>query len=120
MDNNVDWILFFQTPFDTVKYMTRDMSTYSSMRYFKFLEFVMKSFVVKQSSDLRTELDKFSTIFLNCKTGEWKTIPHKEFKATFEELSKLNIDPEKATTLQKAKNTIETIFRQGHSKFLSR
>lgn len=85
------WIVFFQNANDFVQYVTDEMQSYSVLSYKKFLPFLMSLNPIN-STDLRSELDRFQTVFVNCETREWKVIEDEsaDVPTTFEEMLKLN------------------------------
>ena len=91
MDNiSNEWLIFFQTVSNRIKYKTHDMETPGTLKYQEFLDFLLHHYPVQNYFVLREEIDKFKTILVDKKTGEWsiQTIAREE--ATFEELVKCN------------------------------
>lgn len=83
------WIIFYQTPYNTVKYITSELDSYRFLEYYKFLEFIGK-YKINNYFEFKDFLDKFKIIFLNLETGEWeeKRVPKKDF--TFDNLVAFN------------------------------
>ena len=98
------WVVFFQTPYNTVKYMTDELATPSVMEYSKFLSFLF-DLTVNDRISIREKLDQFKTILLFCETGYWEVRKTEEFniETSFEELKSLN--PTRAETKEKEKST---------------
>jgi len=85
------YVIFCQTPYNTVRYMTNDMQDYTSMSYDKFLRMLM-TFPCRDYKDIRDHLDTFHSIVLNLDNGEYEQLKPEESKATFNDLLKLNPD----------------------------
>ncbi len=87
------WVIFHQTPYDRVRYITDELVEAESMSYRKFMRFIFDNgefYPINYNQFLNT-LACFDTILLNCDTGEWE-IKEPEFSTdyTFEELYELN------------------------------
>lgn len=68
------WMIFHQTPYDTVRYRTSETDTNFSLAYRKFLTFLFENYQPVRRADLINELDRFETIVLDKDTGDWKVL----------------------------------------------
>ena len=66
-----DWLLFYLTTYDYVKFVSSDNEEVSSLSYKDFLNY-LPNFYVKDFFELKKELNTFRVILLNTKTGEWE------------------------------------------------
>jgi len=113
----ISWIIFCQTPYNKVKFLTNEDASYQVLGYYKFKDFITQ-FKIKNLFEFDKNLDSFQTVFLDCETGEWK-IEKPEFKEpTFETMLKLNpgkqeIDEEKKNKdpLLRKKNFLDNFFK---------
>jgi len=115
----MNYLIFCQTPYDSVKYITNEMQEYTSMSYKKFVRFLMSQ-KINNYVDIQKQLDSFKTIFLNTITGEYKELlPDFNPKFTFEQLVEANppalfikeqaeveVDP-----MQNKKDYLQKLFR---------
>lgn len=102
------YILFVQTPWSSVKYITNELEDYSSHTYNKFLEMLL-SFKPINPSGIKNALDSFETIFLDIDSKIWhieKYIPEKE-SYTDKQMYELNPSPEELEE-QKKNSSIVT------------
>lgn len=90
------WIIFFQTPYNRVKYITNELEDETSLLYKEFFDFITTTVKIKDSLKFKEALDTFKTVYLDCITGEWeikvRQIDSKEL--SFQNLLKLNPIPE--------------------------
>lgn len=105
------WMLFFQTPYDTIKYITDELEDYTSLTYTKFMEHVYANINVKDSLNFRDEVDKFKTIFLDCETGDWSVKKRETNPAdiNFKNILKLNPELNQVEEVNK-KSELETLI----------
>lgn len=110
------WILFFQTPYDTIKFITNEDSSYQILSYKKFKTFI-SSFKILDIGNFYDALDKFQTVLFDCTAGTWTIQTQELSNPTFEQLLKLNpslreLEEEKKRTdpLLKKKSFIDKIF----------
>lgn len=92
----MNWIIFFQTPFNRIKYITNELEDETLLLYDEFLEFIFRTVKVKDSLNFKEAIDTFKTIYLDCITGEWQ-IKRREIDPkdlSFQNLLKLNPMPE--------------------------
>ena len=95
MTVTAQWILFFQTPYDNdmVKYITNELNEGTHLHYYKFLKYLRKNFVVDNFMELKKELNRFKTIYLDCQTGQWEIKqPEINMDVSFDDLAELNPD----------------------------
>lgn len=83
------WILLFQTPYDTVKYITSELSTPRILGYYKFLEYISSVFIIDYYN-FREELNKYQTILVNLDDHTWSIYKEEIKETTFKELLELN------------------------------
>ena len=111
------WLLFVQTPYDTVKYITDELDSYLVVNYNKFRSVILEGQKIIDQTNLLFELDRFNTVFLNCEKGTWEVKkPELKKDFTFEELAETNKaykeEPKKEKTkeeilLEKSKKYID-------------
>jgi hypothetical protein len=113
----ISWILFMQTPWNTVKFITNEDASYQVLNYYKFKDFLAQ-FKKTNLSDFNKSLDSFQTVFLDCTTGEWKVEKSEIKEASFDQMLKLNpgkeeLEEEKKKTdpLLRKKNFLDNFFK---------
>ena len=85
----ISWILFFQTPYNMVKFITNEDANYQILNYFKFKDFIFQ-FQIKNRGDFNKHFDSFHTVLLNCTDGSWEEIKQEIKESSFSEMLKLN------------------------------
>lgn len=93
---NVEYIGFFQTPYDRVKYIFPGMDKSTSLSYNKFKEFFYNNFKVNDIQLLNYHLDSFDTIIFFPNTGDFKIIKTRKnpFDISFKDLVEYNKEKE--------------------------
>lgn len=103
------WILFYQTPYDRVNFITDDNQDRSSLAYGKFCDSLL-NYKILDKSKLQIELDTFHTVQLNIETGEWNTVNfNNEKEFSFEDLVRANPNPEEKKKQEDEKANREVI-----------
>lgn len=88
------WILFYQTPYDRVNFITDDNQDRSSLSYRKFCDSLL-NYNISDRGKLQIEIDTFHTVFLNIETGLWHVEnPDRVEDPSFDDLVKANPNPE--------------------------
>ena len=107
-----NWILLFQTPYDTVKYITSELNTTRSLSYYKFLDYVSSFFVVDYYN-FKLELNKYKTILINMDDHTWRIYEEDKKEATRKELLELNKEEDtKENKIDKFKNFLRKFKRE--------
>lgn len=126
----VNWVEFFQTPNDTVKFITNEDSNNPQVLSYKKFVLYIGQFKALDRVELNNALDRFQTVFLDCSTGKWE-IQKPELKAgTFEQMLKLNPEfkvktPEEEKEeknrepLQRKKNFLDLFYSHRKDQSLS-
>lgn len=85
------YIAFFQTPYDTVKYLLPGINKAVSKPYKQFLKFLFENFKVNDRAGIIQNLESFETIFLT-EDGEFQILKNKKnpFDISFSDLHALN------------------------------
>lgn len=86
---NIHFLLLFQTPFNSIKFISNEDSSPQFLEYYKFLKFVSQ-FKIEDFAGFKDNIDKFKTIFLDCSNGVWHIEKPEIKERTFEEMLKLN------------------------------
>ncbi len=108
-------IIFYQTPYNTVEFLTSSNSEEKDMMsYYDFLQFIYSEIKVQDINEFVLNLDSFKTILLY-DTGEWELIEEEQHEYSFEEMYEANVNKEekKSTfdeTLNKSKNYLNSLF----------
>ena len=120
--------MMVQTPWDSVKYISDDLSDYSSHSYDRFMEMIM-SLQPIDPNGLRNAIDEFQTVFFNVETHKWHTenyIPEKE-QYTDKQMYELNPSPEiieeqkkNDTILNRTKNFINEFSKDRVNKNMNK
>jgi hypothetical protein len=122
------WLIFHQTPYDTVRYRTSETDNNFSLPYNKFLTFLFENYRPVRRIELINELDRFETIVLDKDTGEWKVIiPEVNIENfSFQKLAEENNGiltpdaqkekPEEIQNLNRSKSFIENMWNNTKSK----
>lgn len=103
------WILFYQTPYDRVNFITDDNQDRSSLSYKKFCDSLLQ-YKILDRGKLQIELDTFHTVFLDVETGVWhqeKIEDEKQF--SFDELVQANPNPDEKKKQDEEKSNREVI-----------
>lgn len=119
------WILFFQTPYDRVKFRTDEMEETVSKTYYKFKDYLFQNFYVLDSKGILDALDSFQTVLLEKDSGKWETISPNYDKEgiTFEELFSINNknketpETKDESLVKYGKATISNIWNKKKKKF---
>lgn len=114
-----NWMLCFQTPYNSVKYITNELNSPAYLSYYKFLDYISTSIHILEYGKFRDQLDKFQTILINIDTHEWSIETVEKKKYSFDELFDYNeqkIEEEKNQkaafdNIQKGKGFIEKITK---------
>jgi hypothetical protein len=116
------WIMFFQTPYDRVKFRTDEFEEVTSMQYHKFVKFLYEGFFIKEREKLIDSLDSFKTILLD-KSGDFIVVsPELDLsKYSFDELFELNGKKEDETNnldtaVEQSKRLIEQLWKKSKEK----
>jgi hypothetical protein len=111
------WIMFFQTPYDAVKFITNEDDSYQILNYYKFVDFI-SDYKIENRQGIIQALDRFQTILLNCVEGTWEIQKVVIIQGSFEEMLKLNPgelelkeSKKKTDPILKNKNFINTFFK---------
>jgi hypothetical protein len=122
----ISWIMYAQTPTNSVKFVTNEDNSYQILNYYKFRDFISQ-FSIQNPFDFYKALDSFETVFFNCETGEWKIEKPEIKESSFEQMLKLNpsiqevkekeksIDP-----LQKKKNFLDIFSKERKKQVLGK
>lgn len=99
------YLIFCQTPYNSVRFMTNELQDYTSLGYKKFLDMLM-TLPCNDYLAIRKHLDCFQTVFLNLETGEFKQLLPERGEATFEELVRINqVEEQKSIQEQKTESS---------------
>ena len=101
----ISWILFFQTPRDTVKFITNEDASYQVLGYQKFKDFISQ-FTVANRGLFNKHLDSFHTVLLDCEKGTWREIKPEIKAGSFKEMLKLNPSEEEAKEKEREKDPV--------------
>lgn len=106
------WIMFYQTPYDRVKYISDESEDTSSLSYAKFLEFLIP-ILHKNYLEIKDHLDSFHYIYLDMETCDFKQIiPQRDHSISFEELYELNKnDAAPKDIVDQSKEYMNNIFK---------
>ena len=86
----MNWILFYQTINDNVKYITSDQENPSFMSYKRFSGF-LRDFPILKEKEMIDALDSFKTIIFYTNECRWEIVEiEKRLDVTYEELLELN------------------------------
>jgi hypothetical protein len=87
-------ILAYQTPYETVAYITDDLLIVDYLPYSEFIKFI-KPFVKKNYEEFIENLNRFYNVLVNTNDGSWE-VYHKKFTIpTMQDLVKLNDNKQK-------------------------
>lgn len=111
------WILCFQTPYDTVKYMSNELNSPMILGYYKFVDYIQTLFI-HNYGDFMEELNKFQTILIDTETHTWEIYEEKKnTDVSREELLKLNEkDIKEETKVERFKKSIMKVYRNKYDK----
>lgn len=85
----MEYILAYQTPYDTVTYITDDLLTVDYLSYGDFLKFI-KPFIKKDFAGFIENLNRFYNVLVDVNGQTWQ-VYHKKFDIpTMQKLIKLN------------------------------
>ena len=98
----MNMILCYQTPYDSVTYITDDILSPDYLQYSKFLDFV-QPFIKEDFAGFVKNLNRFYTLLIDIKKGTWQLYRKKQKEPTFEELIKLKEKEEKRKKLKRNK-----------------
>lgn len=100
------WIIFVQTPYNSVKYISNELNDYSIMSYKRFFEMI-STFNPLNPNAFKEALDGFETVLLDCESRNWtiekRDISEKNY--TYQEMLELN-SPDEILEEQNKNNTI--------------
>jgi len=99
-----NWLLCFQTPYDSIKYVTNEMSYPNYLPYYKFLDYIINTIHIHNFEGFQNQLDKFFTILINIDTHEWEVYNEERKEAGFYELFDLNEKRKEEELKSKDKN----------------
>jgi hypothetical protein len=121
-NNPKEWILFFQTPKDRVRFITNEIDSPTSLPYNKFISFVFENFNILNTKKFMDEVDSFQTVFLNGKTGNWeiKSPDRDTSKYTFDELYQIKKNKEEKNNKEINKGFIEHVWKNKIKKLIIR
>ena len=112
------WVMAHQTPWNSVKYITDDLTEYTTKTYTNFLSMIL-ALNPLDPNGLKEALDSFETIFLDCDIHTWrieKYVPEVE-TFTQKEMHEFNPSEEiieaqkKESILDRTKDFIETLHK---------
>ena len=109
MQNVNNFLLCFQTPYDSIKYITNDMASPSHLSYHKFMDYIKFTIHVNFFSEFQDELDKFKTILINTDTHDWEIYEEEKDKIGFKNLFDFNEKRNEEKLKEKNKNKIGDI-----------
>lgn len=116
------WIMFFQTPYNRVKFRTDEFEEVTSMEYHKFVKFLYQSFFIKEREKIIDSLDSFKTILLD-KSGDFIIVsPDLDLsKYSFNDLFELNGNKEDKKdgidiAVEQSKRLIEQLWKKSKEK----
>jgi len=112
-----NWIIAYQTPYDTVRYMTNNLNTPTFLGYYKFIDYIQTLFIHNYGGFI-DEINKFKDILIDCDNHTWKVIEHELKDATFEELLELNKSEEEKdnkTLSEKARDFSKKLLKSKKS-----
>jgi hypothetical protein len=85
----MDYIVFYQSERDSIKFVTSKNPERDFMKYYKFLEYLNKEFQILNFFELKDALDRFKTIILYS-DNTWEIIPDEVSNVSFEQLYAIN------------------------------
>jgi len=97
------YILCVQTPWNSVKYISDELTEYSSHTYNKFLEMIM-NLQPYDPNGLREAIDSFQTIYLNVETKQWEIIKYLPEKDQFTSKQMYELNPSAEMIEEQKKN----------------
>ena len=97
-----NFLICFQTPYDSVRYITNQLSSVRSLQYYKFLAFISDIFV-SDFTGFKNHLDKFDTILVDLDTHTWEIQNTEKKKVEFKELFEFNEKREEEEKENKSK-----------------
>lgn len=107
----MNWLICFQTPYNSVKYQTSDINFATTLVYPKFLKYINSIFILDYNNFV-DELNKFKTIFIDLDLHKWEIYKEKQKDTGFDELWELNREKEKLVTKNdRVKNIINNFDR---------
>jgi len=101
----LNWVMFHQTPRDTVKFITNEDASYQVLGYQKFKNF-LSQFKIEDRGTFNKHLDSFHTILLDCKKGIWNEIKPEIKESSFNEMLKFNPGQEEIVEEEKKNDSI--------------
>ncbi len=113
-----NWLLLFQTPYDTVKYMTNNLNAPTLLGYYKFVDYIQTLFIHDYTGFI-DELNKFKTILINLDDHTWVIHENERKETTFEELLALNKveeEKEQKSLAEKARDFVQGIYKKSKIK----
>lgn len=109
-ESNLPWIVLYQTPHDTVRYLIPGLQKPVSLPIKKFMVFLYHGFYIKDKEDFLLRFSRFNTIYVNNFDGSHTVIERPEQFPTFGELLRLN---EKAEVKNNAASDVIAKFFGG-------
>jgi hypothetical protein len=101
----------FQNQSDMVSVISNEQETPQVMPYKKFIQFI--SFYLKERiEEFYTTLNRFLTIYIDCKTGVWQEVPVEKEESSFEELLTYN------ETIEQQKENAKSFVNRDYIKKL--
>jgi len=115
------WMMLFQTPWDSIKFITNEDTNAQYLPYNKFMDF-LNTFKINDIGTFKDSINKFQTLLLDCTTGKWEIQHQQIVEGSFEQMLKLNpgvqeIEEQKKKTdpLLKKKNFLD-LFSKARKK----
>ena len=106
------YLLCFQTPHDSVKYITHELASPIFLSYNSFIDYIQTIFVFDYENFVK-ELNKFKTILIDLDTHRWEIYKEERKKYNEKEIFEFNAklekeeEDKKVKKLNKTKNFIE-------------
>lgn len=104
----MNFILCYQTPYETVSFITDELMSQDFLPYTDFLSFAFK-FVKEDVEGFVTNLNRFFNILIDTNTGTWQ-VYHKKFdNNTMEDFIKYSEKKQKKTFWNRKKDKVDKI-----------
>jgi hypothetical protein len=99
-----NWLLAYQTPNDSVKYITHELSSPIFLSYNQFIEYIQTLFVFDYENFIK-QLNRFKTILIDLDTHKWEIYKEKRRDYNEKELFEFNAKLEKEEEDKKIKKS---------------
>lgn len=112
-------LVCFQTPYDTVKYITNNLSSPTFLSYYKFIDYIQTIFLYDYVG-FKEQLNKFKTIMINLDEHSWEICSEQISDVSFKELLKLNEkkDEEEKSFIERAKEFTKKFNKKSIKKIV--